>query len=295
MSDAESWTVGRLLTWTTDYLKRQGSDSARLDTEVLLAHARDCTRIQLYTAYGDEVNDDQRKTFRGFVQRRAAGEPVAYIVGHREFFSLSFRVQPGVLIPRPETEHLVVELLDRIKGRGPVEASVAIADVGTGSGAIAVAVAKHAAGSRITAIDRSPQALEIARLNVQDHQLNDRIELVSSDLLSDLSADLRFDFVVSNPPYVSEAEWADLARGVRDFEPREALVGGPTGVELIARLIPQAAEHLTPGGWLLLEISPMIAPAVQSFIAQDNRFELATAKKDLAGLVRVLSARRTSP
>lgn len=290
MPEADSWTIGRLLTWTTDFLKRHASESPRLEAEVLLAEARGCERIQLYTAFGEEVSEDIRTKFRAFVQRRAAGEPVAYIVGHREFYSLSFRVQPGVLIPRPETEHLVVEVLDRIKERA--SAPLLIADVGTGSGAIAVALAKHAPTARIVALDNSEQALAVARRNIQEHAVADRIEVLHGDLLADLPADRRFDFVVSNPPYVSEPEWSDLAPTVRDFEPRTALVGGPTGVETIARLVPQAAQHLPPGGWLMLEISPMLEQAVRDCLQAHGDFEAAVTRKDLSGLARVLAARR---
>ena len=212
MPEAESWTIGRLLTWTTDYLKRHGSESPRLEAEVLLAHARGCQRIQLYTAFDDVVPDDVRATFRGFVQRRAAGEPVAYMVGHREFYSLPFRVQPGVLIPRPETEHLVVEVLDRIKQRAPGCGRPLIADVGTGSGAIAVALAKHAPTCRMVAIDLSPQALDVARANVDSHGVADRVELLPSDLLAGCRPTSGCDIVVSNPPYVSEAGMATSCR-----------------------------------------------------------------------------------
>ncbi len=292
MPEAEPWTIGRLLTWTTDYLKRQGSDSPRLEAEVLLAKARGCQRIELYTAFGDLVSDEVRAQFRGFVQRRAAGEPVAYVVGHREFYSLSFRVRTGVLVPRPETELLVVELLDRVRERGQPPAPLLIADVGTGSGAIAITVAKHAPACRLVAIDCSPQALEVARENAQQHGVAERVEFFQGDLLADLPADARFDMVVSNPPYVSQPEWEKLSATIKNYEPREALVGGPTGVETIARLVPQAAERLQPGGWLLLEISPMIEAATRQHVDAKGRFEPATIRKDLAGLPRVLRARR---
>src|SRR6185295_1768734 len=157
----ESWTVLRLLTWTTDYLKLHGSDSPRLDAEVLLAHARGCERIMLYAAFDEVVAEEVRGKFRDLVKRRAAGTPVAYLVGKREFYSLSFRVTPDVLIPRPETEFVVVALLDALKNLDSLEVNVA--DIGTGSGAIAVSVAKHAPKLSIVAIDISPAALAIAQ------------------------------------------------------------------------------------------------------------------------------------
>ena len=292
MSDTNAWTVGRLLTWTTDYLKQQGAASPRLDAEVLLAAARGCERISLYTAYDQIADEDTRSVFREYVRRRAAGEPVAYLVGHREFFSLSFQVTRDVLIPRPETEHLVIEVLDLLKKRPADEAPARVADVGTGSGAIAVSVAKHAANCRVTALDLSAEALEVARGNADRHRVADRIEFVQSDLLTAIPTAEPFDVIVSNPPYVSQSEWDQLPPDVRNYEPRSALIGGVTGSETIARLIPQAAERLRPGGWLLLEISPMTEAAVHRLLDQDGHFTALPTVKDLAGLPRVVKAQR---
>lgn len=292
MPEQESWTIGRLLTWTTDYLKRNAADSPRLDAELLLAHARGCQRIDLYTAFDSEVSDDVRSTFRELVKRRAAGTPVAYLVGKREFYSLSFQVTPDVLIPRPETEFLVIAALDEIKRLGP-NRTPAVVDVGTGSGAIAIAIARHAPAARVTAIDISPAALKVAQANAAAHQVSERIEFLVGDLLAALPAGELFDIIVSNPPYVSEAELAGLAREVKDHEPRLALIAGATGTEVIARLIPQAADRLRPDGLLVMEISPMLDRPVHELIAADGRFEPATTAKDLAGLSRVVKARRS--
>jgi len=292
MSGADNWTVGRLLTWTTDYLKQHDSDSPRLDAEVLLADARGCQRIDLYATFDELVDDRVRAAFRDYVHRRAQGEPVAYLVGHREFYSLSFRVTPDVLIPRPETEHLVVEILDRVNERGSSESPVRIGDVGTGSGAIAVAVAKHAPSCSVMAIDVSPKALEVAQSNAERHGVVDRIKLVQSDLFDAIPADAKFNVVASNPPYVSEAEWNELSKTVRDFEPRQALIAGPDGDEIIKRLIPQAAKRLETDGWLLMEVSPMIEERVRANIAEDSRFRPAEAVKDLSGSARVVKAQR---
>ena len=257
-------------------------------------------------------SEGQRTAFREFVRRRAEGTPVAYLVGRREFYSLSFRGTPDVLIPRPETELLVVATLDLVKekgaeARGPgaggqsepptsnpqsLIPNPSIADIGTGSGIIAVCLAKHLPGSRVTAVDISPAALAIARDNAKQHGLADRIECVESDLFAAVPADERFDFVVSNPPYVTAAEFEQLAPDVKKFEPHGALVAGPKGTEVIERLIPQAAERLRPGGRLLMEISPMIHDAVQSLLEADNRFELGPTIKDLARLPRVVQARK---
>jgi release factor glutamine methyltransferase len=306
MPAPEMWTVGRLLQWTTDYLKGRGADSPRLDAEVLLAEALGCKRIELYTAFDQTPKDEQRTAFRELVRRRAEGTPVAYLVGRREFYSLSFKVGPGVLVPRPETELLVVALLDLAKprraGTPPADgaaageldprASLAIADVGTGSGVLAVCAAKYLPGARVTAIDASPAALEIAAANAAAHGVAERIEFVNSDLFAALPAQRRFDHILSNPPYVSAAEAATLPREVKDFEPREALVAGPKGTEVIERLIPQAAQRLNPGGHLLIEISPMIHDAVLNLLAAEPRLEPGPTIKDLARLPRVVQGKR---
>lgn len=291
MTQPETWTVGRLLTWTTEYLKKSGSPSARLDAEVLLAAARKCERIALYTAYEEVVPDEIRSAFRELVKRRAAGTPVAYLVGKKEFYSLAFLVTPDVLIPRPETEHLVVAALDLLAAL-PAAAKPTLADIGTGSGAIAVSLAKHAPDAKIVATDISAPALAVAQKNAANHGVSERIEFLEMDLLEKLPAQRTFDLVVSNPPYIGLQEEATLAPQVRDHEPRLALFAGPNGTEIIARLIPQAGERLKGGGYLLMEVSPMIANAVVDIVRQSQSFEPATILKDLAGLGRVVQARR---
>ena len=242
---AQPWTVGRLLQWTTDFLKCHGADAARLDAEVLLAQSLGCRRIDLYTAFSEIPAEPQRAAFRDLVRRRAEGMPVAYLVGRREFYSLSFRVGPGVLIPRPETELLVIALLDLAKTRPAMP--LAIADVGSGSGVIAVCAAKNLPGCRVTALDISPAALAIAAANAADHGVADRVEFLQSDLLAAVPPQRRFDFIVSNPPYVSVAEFEQLAAEIKKFEPREALLAGPRGTEVIERLLPRRPSVCTPG------------------------------------------------
>jgi release factor glutamine methyltransferase len=290
MPETEPWTVGRLLQWTTDYLKRHGADSPRLDAEVLLASARSCRRIELYTAFDEVPAEAIRAAFREMVRRRAEGMPVAHLVGHREFYSLEFRVTPDVLIPRPETELVVLRLIELARQR-PSD-RLTICDVGTGSGNIAVAAAKHLPASRITAIDISPAALEVARSNAQRHGVGERIEFMAGDLLSTLAAGQKFDFVVSNPPYVKESEFESLAPDVRDFEPRLALVAGNEGTEVVRALLPQAAEHLHAGGDVLLEVSPTTHDAVFALLAADGRFEPAPTIRDHNRLPRVVQAKR---
>jgi len=293
MSDAEAWTIGRLLNWTTQYLKGHGSESPRLDAEVLLAHARGCPRIALYTAFDEEPSEEVRSQFRELVRRRAAGEPVAYLTGQREFYSLSFRVTPDVLIPRPETEFVVVALLDAIKrhaAEGGATAALRIADVGTGSGILAICAAKLVPGCRVTAIDISPQALALARLNAADHSVEERIEFVESDLFAKVPAERRFDFIVSNPPYVTAAEMQKLAPTVRDHEPSVALAAGERGIDVIGPLAAQSADRLDVGGSLICEISPMLRDTVAELLRADGRWSEPRFIKDLAGHVRVVEA-----
>ncbi|HZZ72036.1 MAG TPA: peptide chain release factor N(5)-glutamine methyltransferase [Pirellulales bacterium] len=291
---ASAWTIGRLLTWTTDYLKQHGAESPRLDAEVLLAEARGCSRILLYTMFEEIAPEPLRTSFRELVRRRAEGTPVAYLVGHKEFYSLDFQVTPDVLIPRPETEHLVVRALDLIKLRGANEAAAEIADIGTGSGIIAVCLAKNAPGARLTAIDVSPAALAVAQQNARKHQVLDRIEWIESDLFAALAGDRKFDLIASNPPYIASAEMGGLAASVRNHEPRLALEAGPRGSEVIERLIEQAAERLRPSGWLLCEISPQLDAPLRERLLRDQRWELQPTLKDLAGLSRVVQLRRAA-
>lgn len=289
MSD-DSWTVGRLLTWTTDWLGAKGADSPRLDAEVLLAHVRGCPRIALYTAFDQPVADAERTRFRELVKRRGEGEPVAYLVGTREFFSLPFAVTPDVLVPRPETEGLVVRALDLCKAA----AAPRIVDVGTGSGAIVVALARHLPKATLLATDISSAALAVARSNAERHGVADRIEFVEGDLLSDPRAGGPWDVIVSNPPYVRDDEFAALPRDVREHEPRGALVAGPTGVELVTRLAAEAASRLVAGGWLLVEIGPTVAAAAEAALAAQPGLTAEPTLKDHAGLARIVQARGSS-
>lgn len=285
---ADTWTVGRLLGWTADWLATRGSESPRLDAEVLLAFVRGCPRIALYTTFDTPVGDAERARFRELVRRRGDGEPVAYLVGSREFFSLAFRVTPEVLVPRPETETLVVRALDLCR----TAEAPRIIDVGTGSGAIVIACAKHLPRGRFVATDLSAAAVEVARENAAAHGVADRIEFVGCDLLESPQAAGPFDVVVSNPPYVREDEFDTLPRDVRLHEPRGALVAGPTGVEIVRRLAAEAPPRLAPGGWLLVEIGPSTAAAAFEALAQQPGLEEVSIIKDLAGLPRLVQARR---
>lgn len=247
---AESWTVGRLLDWTTGHLKNKGVESPRLESEVLLAHALGCRRIDLYARYLEDATEAQRQRFRELIQQRLTGQPVAYLVGRREFFSLEFEVTPAVLIPRADTETLVAECLRLAK---PMT-DPTVLDVGTGSGCIAVTVAQQHRTACVTAVDVSPDALAVATRNAERHKVTDRVRFVQSDLFATLPPGESFDFIVSNPPYVTRAEMALLPPSVREHEPQLALDGGDDGFDVFARLAEGAREQLKPGGYLLIEI-----------------------------------------
>jgi release factor glutamine methyltransferase len=267
MTAEETWTVNRLLTWTRDFFKKKGIEKPQLESEILLAHAMNVKRIELYTAYETEPTEAQRTVFRNCVKRRGNGEPAAYLVGYKEFYSLLFNVDRNVLIPRPETEDLVLQTLDTLKtypeGYAPV-----IADVGTGSGIIAVTLAKHLpkhlSSATIIAVDLSAEALNVARNNAERNGVADRIGFRQSDLLEQVAETL--DIVVSNPPYISQSEYEGLPVDIKNYEPQGALLAGKNGTEVIEQLISQSAERLRPGGHLLMEVSPMIADAVAGLL-----------------------------
>lgn len=291
MSEPTVWTVGALLNWTKDYLEKHDSDSPRLDAEILLAHVRGCERIDLYVDFAQVPDDEQRAAFRELVRQRAQGKPVAYLVGHREFYSMSFYVSPAVLIPRPETEYLVIAALDLLKQQsdGAAGSPCHIADVGTGSGIVAVSLAKNLPTAQLVATDLSSAALEIAARNAHSHQVQDRIQFVECDLLSEVSGP--FDLVLSNPPYVTDAEYEQLPRDIKEFEPELALRGGSDGLDPYRRLIPQAYERLRPGGYLVMEISPMIETEVLKLL-RSSEFTCLPTLKDQAQLARTVVAQK---
>jgi release factor glutamine methyltransferase len=285
----EAWTIGRLLNWTIDYLGKHGVENPRLDAEVLLAEARGCRRIDLYAAFGEPASDETRTAFRELVRRRAAGTPVAYLVGRREFYSMDFVVTPDVLIPRPPTEHLVVALLDQVKKRGSAPGTFEIADVGTGSGVIAVCAAKYVPTAHVTAIDISPAALAVARRNAETHSVADRIEFIESNLFASLPADRQFDYIASNPPYVEGSEMEKLPPDVRDHEPHLALNAGERGLAVIAPLIEQAVARLRQGGALVIEVSPFNAGEAEKLLDAAGLHRGPTIR-DLEGHLRVVQA-----
>jgi release factor glutamine methyltransferase len=266
----EPWTVGRLLTWTTGHLKRRGSESPRLDAEVLLAQVLGWDRVKLYTHYDTEVGEEPRSAYRDLVRRRALGTPVAYLVGRKEFYSLTLAVTPAVLIPRPDSEFVVVEFLAVMQ---PVADPLAV-DVGTGSGCLALACAQHHKTARFLAIDSSSAALDVARKNADALGLAGRVSFFQGDLLDPVAALGPFDAIVSNPPYIPTAVIPTLEPGVRDHEPQEALDGGSDGLRVVARLIDQAASLLKPGGHLIVEIGTAQEEPVRALVAAQQALKL---------------------
>jgi len=265
-----------------------------MNAELLMLFTLGCDRAYLYAHPERELTAEEQARYEAALAERARGVPAQYITGHQEFWGMDLIVSPAVLIPRPETEHLIETVLDlarreRVGGQKCTPHITRIVDVGTGSGCIALALAKDFPGAEIHATDISAAALEIARANAARHQLQSRIQFYKTDLLAGLNGE--FDFIVSNPPYVGESEEDQVQLEVRKFEPRESVFAGPTGVEVIARLIPQARAALLPGGWLVMEISGAVVDAVRGLLADWQEVQTI---KDLQGIPRVVRAKKKS-
>jgi release factor glutamine methyltransferase len=260
------------------------SKHPRRDAERLLEHVLGCHQTALLTYPERTLSDDEAEQFDRLVERRLVSEPMQYLTGEQEFFGLRFEVSPAVLIPRPETEHLVEAVLERFAR----EQAVRIVDVGTGSGAIAVALAHALPHSRVTAVDLFPAALEVARRNAERHGVIHRLALLTSDLLAGVDG-ADFDAVVANPPYIAAGEV--LEPQVANYEPHSALYAGRTGLEIYERLIPQAARALKPGGWLMLEIGYGQSPAVRNLM---DGWAGVTLVADLQGIPRVVLGQKQS-
>ena len=247
-------------------------------------------RAYLFAHPERELTTEEQTRYQAVLNERAHGVPTQYITGHQEFWGMDLIVSPAVLIPRPETEHVVETVLElaAVSGIGCEEAPLRILDVGTGSGCIALALAKEFPRAEIHATDISAAALEIARANAARHQLESRIRFRQSDLLEGLNL-VDLDFVVSNPPYVGESEEDHVQLEVRKFEPRNAVFAGPTGVEVIARMIPQAHNSLRPDGWLIMEISGTIAEETRRLL---DGWDDVRVRMDLQSIPRVAQARK---
>jgi release factor glutamine methyltransferase len=274
---------------TTPFFEARGVENPRLNVELLLSHVLKKKRLELYLEFERELDEQTLEKLRELVKRRAAGEPIQYITGTTEFFGLEFFVDKRVLIPRPETEILVAEVLQELKNRGKILQK--IVDVGTGSGAIAVALAKNLPeNAEIFALDVSADALEVAKSNAKKHGVEKNVRFLKSDLLQNLPSDLRADAIVTNPPYIATEELASLPKEVGAFEPKAALVGGSRGLEVIGRLVAQSHAILARGeGFLALEIGAGQAADVAQILAEHG-FNVAKIVKDLAGHERVVVA-----
>lgn len=280
------WTILELLRWTTAYFGRHGIESARLDAEVLLAHALETERLRLYIDHDKPVQPAERDRFRALVQCRAVERiPVSLLIGEREFWSLPFRVTADVLTPRPETETLVEAALSRLPES---DAAARILDVGTGSGAIALSLASERPRAELTATDLSKAALQIAAENADRLHVRERIRFLEGDLFEPVRGE-RFDLIVSNPPYVARRDEAALPPELA-HEPAMALFGGLDGLELIRRLVDQAGDHLRAGGWLGIELAPEQADTVERMLVERG-FEDVERRLDLAKRPRVVGAR----
>jgi release factor glutamine methyltransferase len=284
------WTIQALLDWTKKYFATKGIETPRQESEILLAHALGCPRIELYTRFDEVVGEGPRSRFRELVRRRAEGCPVAYLVGYREFYKLPFRVSPAVLIPRPETEHLV-ELALRLAAN---YSQLRVLDLCTGSGCIAVSVAYYCKSAQVVATDVSADAVEVARTNAAQHGVAQRIEFRTGDLFSPIQPDERFDLILSNPPYVAHEDLPQLHRQIRDYEPRLALDGGAGGLTFYQRIAQQVSEFLAPGARLLLEIGYDQEEAVTALLAAVPGLSVEETVRDLARLPRIVVARRVA-
>ncbi|WP_305042109.1 peptide chain release factor N(5)-glutamine methyltransferase [Geoalkalibacter sp.] len=277
------WTVLRVLEWTAGYFRERGIESARLDADLLLAKTLGVDRVGLYLRYDQPLNAEELRLFRARVARRARREPLAYILGEVEFWSLAFALTPDVLIPRPDTEVLVEEAL----ARGPEEARVL--DVGTGSGAIAVSLAVERPAWQVAALDVSPAALAVAQGNAHRHQVAERLRFLQGDLAR--LPQEEFDLIVANPPYIPSADLAGLMPDVRDHEPHLALDGGPDGLAAYRALAAQAPSRLRSGGSLLVEIGQGQEQAVGELFTRAGLQGLFR-RADYAGIIRVVGATR---
>jgi release factor glutamine methyltransferase len=288
----EVWTVQRLLNWTTEYLAKKGIDSPRLSAELLLGAVLGMKRIELYTRFDEVVDEDKRGRLRELVKRAGEHEPVAYLVGRTEFYSLEFEISRECMIPRPETELLVERAIEFLRGR---DGEQYVCDLCTGCGCIAAAIAKNFTLCKIIATDISDAALEAASRNVAKHRIEGRVKLLRGDLFDAIVPELdvvRFDLVVCNPPYVSAGEIEMLEKSVRDYEPREAIYGGADGLDVYRRIIGRVSDFLKADGAIMLEIGYAQGQAVRGLLEESGVFEEIRIEKDLSNNDRIATAKK---
>jgi release factor glutamine methyltransferase len=286
-----SATVGAVLREGMQKLERANVPSAPLAAELLLMHALNRDRTFLYAHPEAQLDPAQLETFDSLIKKRAAGTPTQYLTGKQEFWGMDFEVTPDVLIPRPETEHLIEVVIARI-GESRRNNPLQIADVGTGSGCIAAALAKEFPNANIFATDISSAALKVAARNAVRHNFANRITFAECNLLEGIPPQLRLNVIVSNPPYVARKDAASLPIDVREHEPAIALFAGDDGMEIYPRLIAQAKTHLAEGGLLVLELGAGLFEPVSDLLESRSGWTRVSATQDLAGIVRVISAIR---
>lgn len=282
---AEPWTTKKVLDWTTDYFKKRQIENPHLEAEILLAHALNNERIKLYIDFDKEPDKKGLEIFKGYITRRAKREPTAYITGIKYFMSLDLKVTPDVLIPRPETELLIENMIEISK---EFNGKMSVLDIGTGSGAIAVSLAKFIDNIEICATDSSKKALGIALENAKKHGVDGKIRFIEADLFPE--EDVKFDVIVSNPPYIKTSDINGLAPEIRDFEPRSALDGGNDGLDHYRRIIENVSNYLKVGGRLLIEVGAGQSKDVAGMINDKLKLKNVIIKKDLGGLDRVVIA-----
>jgi release factor glutamine methyltransferase len=292
--DGASWTIGDLLKTTAKYLKEKGIESPRLTAEVLLAHGLGVDRVGLYLEFEKPLTKKELSDYRDLVRRRVRGEPFQYITGVQEFWSMAFKVGPGALIPRPETELLVEQALSGAeKVKQGHHQGLRLLDLGTGSGIVAVSLAKELPEWEVWATDISAEALHWAKLNAEKHGVDCRIRFRQGDLFDSVRGEEGgFHIIVSNPPYVGDEEYGALPPEVRDHEPRMALAGGLGGMATIERILRAAPDFLNPGGWLLLEMAPGQTERAMEIMEERGCYGEMSRIRDYSGRFRVVTAQR---
>ena len=309
----QTWTIQKLLNWVTEYLTGKGIDSPRLSAELLLCHVVGLKRIELYTQFDKPVTKQQLDILHDLIKRAGQHEPIAYLVGKTEFYSLEINVTTDCMIPRPETELLVERAIEFLRTR-PVRNSTMgntlqkgsisngarpgtqfVCDLCTGSGCIAVAIAKNYPDARIIATDICDAALAVAAGNIEKHQLKDRIKLLCGDLFDPIISGLdvdKFDLIVCNPPYVSAPEYEKLDKNVKDYEPKIALFAGVDGLDICRRIIEEAEKFLKPDAALMLEIGYAQGRAVKQLLEQTGVFNEIKIEKDSHNNDRIATAKK---
>ena len=288
------WTIGELLKVSADYLKQKGVEAPRLSAEILLAHQLRLPRIQLYLQYDQPLKDQEVEGYRSLIRRRLNREPIQYITGLQEFWSMEFKVNPRVLIPRPETEVLIEQAVSLGRETPSFrEEGVQLLDLGTGCGALAVVLAREFEKARIFATDLSEEALEVARGNAETHGVQARIEFKTGDWFAPFAEEgILFHMILSNPPYIPSEAFGALSPEVREHEPRMALDGGEKGMADIHRILRDAGGFLHPGGWILMEMDPEQTLAAVRIIEETGRFDEHRRIQDYSRRYRVVMARK---